>query len=450
MSSHNIRNRDQSGFIRFLEVHARALLSEPLEVLLRAEDKYGNICTDFEGKIKFKNRKGIKNLPNSIQFSKKHKGIYNLNRVVFPGAGFWRIEAYDSMYELDVISNASICLEEKPKYYIYWGDIHGHSEISDGQGSIEEYFQYARDFAGLDFAACTDHDFLTTNEEWALIKKVVKKYHEPYIFTTILGYEWSAETDSGGDHNVYYLKDDLPIFRSDNYYNKKNPEMFLDPNTSATHITELWEKLLSTSNPNELLTIPHHGGRPANPQWHNEDLDRLCEIYSEYGRFHQWIHEFLSRGYRLALIGSSDDHYGNPGDGYLSGKEDKQNRGLVAILAEELTRNDIFSAMRERRCYATTGERILLNFKINNSYMGETINVDEELKIVVEAVGTTTISYFEIIKNSEILHSQSNYIDVINWTETYPKPEESSYYFARVIQEDGEEACSSPIWIDIE
>ena len=41
---------------------------------------------------------------------------------------------------------------------LLWADLHGHSDLSDGTGTPEDYFRYARDVAALDVAALTDHD----------------------------------------------------------------------------------------------------------------------------------------------------------------------------------------------------------------------------------------------------------------------------------------------------
>jgi len=37
------------------------------------------------------------------------------------------------------------------QYHVYWGDVHGHTSISDGKGSLDDYFTYARDAAKLLF-----------------------------------------------------------------------------------------------------------------------------------------------------------------------------------------------------------------------------------------------------------------------------------------------------------
>ena len=42
--------------------------------------------------------------------------------------------------------------------HLVWGDLHGHSGLSDGTGTADDYFRYARDVARLDVIALTDHD----------------------------------------------------------------------------------------------------------------------------------------------------------------------------------------------------------------------------------------------------------------------------------------------------
>ena len=57
---------------------------------------------------------------------------------------------------LSAESNPMLVTREGPR--ILWGDLHGHSNFSDGTGLPEDYYRYARDVAALDVAALTDHD----------------------------------------------------------------------------------------------------------------------------------------------------------------------------------------------------------------------------------------------------------------------------------------------------
>ena len=86
-----------------------------------------------------------------------------------------------------------------PEFKLFVGDLHGHTNLSDGRVDIDFYFQNIRDRAKLDFAALTDHDHGGvaaptlyhggTDSKWELIKSKVKEYNEEGKFTTILAYE---------------------------------------------------------------------------------------------------------------------------------------------------------------------------------------------------------------------------------------------------------------------
>ena len=57
------------------------------------------------------------------------------------------------------------------QYQIFWGDVHGHTSHSDGKGSLDDYFTYARDVAKLDFVIVTDHDFGNGKPTWRMPKE---------------------------------------------------------------------------------------------------------------------------------------------------------------------------------------------------------------------------------------------------------------------------------------
>jgi hypothetical protein len=82
------------------------------------------------------------------------------------------------------------------EYNIYWGELHGHTNLSDGTIDIDTYFRTAHDKAHLDFCALTDHDHggvgkpeLWDADKWNLIQDKVGEYNQPGSFVTILGYE---------------------------------------------------------------------------------------------------------------------------------------------------------------------------------------------------------------------------------------------------------------------
>ena len=83
--------------------------------------------------------------------------------------------------------------------------------------------------------------------------------------------------------------------------------------------------------------------------------------------------------------------------------------------SEEFTREAVFDAIRARRCYATTGKRIIVDFRIDDHWMGEEFKSRNAPHIAVKVVGTAP-------------------------------PRDTDWYYVRVIQQDFEMAWD-PIWI---
>jgi hypothetical protein len=71
------------------------------------------------------------------------------------------------------------------------------------------------------------------------------------------------------------------------------------------------------------------------------------------------------------------------------------------VLAEELTREAIFRALKGRRCYATSGPRILLDVTCNGHAIGEAFALDGPTTIHARVVGTTGLDAVEILRFAE-------------------------------------------------
>ena len=122
--------------------------------------------------------------------------------------------------------------------------------------------------------------------------------------------------------------------------------------------------------------------------------------------------------------------------------------GLTAVFAPQLTRKAIFTALRERRTYATTGARILLNFEANGLRMGEEGRLSTPVAISVRVAGTAPLESITIVRNNEDVHvAPGTGLDQeLTWQDSDPGP--GSWYYVRVVQEDGHLAWDSPIWLD--
>ena len=87
------------------------------------------------------------------------------------------------------------------------------------------------------------------------------------------------------------------------------------------------------------------------------------------------VQDALALGHRLGFVGGTDNHYAQPGSTRCpKGGVDFRDRvtgGLTAVFAPALTSEAILAALRARRCYATTGARMILDFRVEGRPMGE-------------------------------------------------------------------------------
>jgi hypothetical protein len=336
---------------------------------------------------------------------------------------------------------------------VRWADLHGPSNLSDGTGTPEDYFLYARDVAGLDVAVLTDHDhwgmrFLdATPPAWEEILASTARFHEPGRFVTLPGYEWTNWI-YGHRHVLYF--DDGPY------------EVFSSIDPRYEHPTGLWNALAGR----EALTVAHHSaGGPIATDWSivpDPHFEPVTEIVSVHGSSEaadspsriynavegNYVRDALARGYRLGFIGSGDSHDGHPGLVQLAGPVG----GLAAIVTEDLTRAAVLEALRARRVYATSGARILLRFAVDGAPMGATIPVGQTEvphQAVVQVLGTAPLARIDLIRSGEVV-GQFRDVDGNDTLASFEIPplRAGEYVYVRVLQEDGALAWSSPIFVD--
>lgn len=347
-------------------------------------------------------------------------------------------------------SNVTLCQEGKPRLRLYFGDIHGHSRLSDGTGTPEDYYRFAREVSGLDIAALTDHvDFgliPIRGKVWKRIKDAANDIYLPGQFVTFLGFEWTNW--KYGHRNVYYRDGDGPVFRS------------IDPDCDTP------EKLWKLVSPYEAMTIAHHvGGGPVPIDWSfipgsKEWLVEICSIHgsSEYYNceasiYHpkegHFVRDALSRGYKLGIIASGDTHDGHPGQRTVNA----QVTGILGVYASELTREAVWEAFKKRRVYGTSGPKIILNFRVCESPMGSEVIWPASkgpAPIAFRAICCDEIDKIEIIRNGVPVFSEKGEGVFTQFLIEDPEPQHgTSWYYARVLQKDGNMAWSSPIWVTI-
>lgn len=301
---------------------------------------------------------------------------------------------------------------EAERENLYWGDLHTHTDLSDGNGKFEDNLEVAQ--SHLDFWTGCDHAFgeetfsldyskregrKLFNNEWTRVQALYRASEAPGRFIPFLGYEWT--NCLYGHHNVYYLDYDQPI-----------------------HMPRTLPELYAAVKNVDALVIPHHPGYPVGVcgkdwDYHDERLSPFVEMYSLHGSSEtpegirpvltmgSWMgpgagegcaQAALARGYKIGFIASTDSHGDHPG---------AYDLGLMGVWARELTRTSLWEAFKKRRVYAVTGDRISLDFAINGSPMGSSLSPALRRNLVASVVAWNRIDRVEILKNNAVLRTFS-------------------------------------------
>jgi len=342
---------------------------------------------------------------------------------------------------------------DKQRYLLLFGDIHVHSAHSDGTGTPAEWYHRAREIYHDDLSAVADHESFigkrTGPGEWALVTRTADDWNDPGRFVTLHAFEWTGTAHPGPGHKVVYLPEGGGPVLSRNEFG---------PGDSA--------RLLERARRLKAIVVPHHvGWTGADLDRHDPDVQRLWEICSCHGAYEhegmkpigyrkelvpgQFIRNALDAGLRFGFSGGSDGHGLNWHHG-VSRKKDSHRTGLTAVFASELTRPAVLEALRSRRCYATSGAKIVLWFHIDERPMGEELITSMPVEAMIRVEASAPIREAVLISNNGVairIPFKKESIDTRLAIDP-PAAGEWKYYYLRVIQEDDEVAWSSPIWLD--
>ena len=383
-------------------------------------------------------------MPQSIKKTFMHT-IHASARLESEGVS--RLELNDSVPGISAHSNP-IKVSSGSDYNIYWGEFHWHGydavelNVLNSNTSPDKAFQYGRDVTRLDFCGTGSHIFRSAPEAvhkwWEPYRGAAKKYDEEGRYVTFMGCEWRDREEEGGDRNIVWKQLDAAV---------------PDP---TWKIQEIYKRFRGEP----VMVIPHVGGAIAMPCHHHGEVERLCEMTSGHGNFEWFVQEYLSKGFRVGLIGGSDGHKGTPGHPRIvamSGgrfmrtlrRRDSGWKGgpLLAALAENLDRNSLWEAFHERRVYASTGARAIVDFKINGSMMGSEISADKNIKVEATVEGTAPIERVDLIRGQYRLKRWEPQSLGFSQSLVDRPPDGLSFYYLRIEEENGEMLWSSPIWI---
>jgi hypothetical protein len=373
----------------FLTAPSQAVAGEPIRAHARLEDVWGNPAEG--GPVRVLGPEG--QALGSIGLV-GGAGCLEGARLATPGVH--TLSATDQATGLGAESNPVEVVPAAPALRPHWGDLHGQSGETIGTGTVEEYFAYARDAAGIDFCAHQGNDFQVTPAIWEEIKRQTRAHHAPGRFVTFLGVEWSGITAAGGDHNVLYPGDDGELHRSSHWQVDERDDL----STDAYPVTELYRAFAGQ----DVMLVPHVGGRRADLRWHDPALERLVEIHSCWGTFEWMLDEALGRGYRIGFSAGSDDHKARPGAAGPGAGSFAVRGGLTCAWAAELTRESIWAALKARRTSCTTGPRIVARLTADGRWMGEEYATAGPPRLEAFVAGTCGIEEVAIRRGHESVH----------------------------------------------
>jgi hypothetical protein len=120
----------------------------------------------------------------------------------------------------------------------------------------------------------------------------------------------------------------------------------------------------------------------------------------------------------------------------------------VAI-AEDFSRAAILDAFRRRHCYGAT-DNILLDVRSGDHIMGDEFDANGPVKLKVLVHGTRPLARVDVIKDFVYVFSTEPKGPRVEfeWTDEESRPAGASWYYVRAIQDDGELAWGSPIWVN--
>jgi hypothetical protein len=333
---------------------------------------------------------------------------------------------------------------------LLWGDLHMHSNLSGCSlgarfhcTELEEKFRFCRDVAQLDFALNTDHDSMRDNE-WQRNRNSAHFHDMPGHFCAFNGYEWTCshfdDRPNYGHYNILY-KEDGPLLRTG------------DPRYRSV------SQLAAALPPDAALAIPHHPGDNAHMlDWNAYDpvFAPLVEVFQVRGSYEYDncpMHPVL---YGRHIVRKHSLQYGlNRGYdfGFTAGGE-HEGVGVTGVYATAFTREGIFEALRERRTFATTGDRIVVDFRLAQHPMGSSIRTSApSLAGYLSVLGTDSVTSIRIVRNGQTCHEwEPGTLQVTHtWREDRVADPSISgardYYYAVITQRNAEMAWTSPIFV---
>lgn len=396
-------------------------------------------------------------------------GFVILPNLYFNEIGIFKIRLKNLATKEEFVSAPIKCFSET-SLNLFWGILHGESERIDALENIEACLRNFRDEKALNFFSTSpfENDDNLSPELWKLISQNVADFNEEDRFITIFGFQYVGIPKSEGTRTIIYSKDHKQLLK---HKDSKHSSL---------------SKIYKIFSPKEIISIPCFSASSEYgfdfEKFHPE-FERVVEIYNAWGSSEMLENEgnlfpikgpvsmkaegtiinALKNNYRFGFVAGGLDDRGIYSKFYDT-SQTQYRSGLTAILCQKYSRESIIDALYHRRCYATTGERIIIEFYVSGVAMGSEISISQKPGLKINrhisgcVAGTNIIKKIELVRNGDILHTIYPEKDYINYEyDDMTNFEDSalvvnslsfSFYYLRVYQEDAM-AWSSPVWVDL-
>lgn len=329
---------------------------------------------------------------------------------------------------------------------LYFGQLHAHTDISNGAGSVEEAFQYASQVDGLDFFAVTDHsdsfdnadmgaidaDGADISADWAAGKQAAASVTNG-DFVGLFGFEMTWPEDKQLGH--------ISTFNTPGWQTRDQADFENVPTALENYYKAL------TSVPGSVSQFNHpddiHGDFERfdhySPQY--DAAVSLLEVAGEDGVVDCGYYDrALDEGWHVAPTNNQNNHNGQWGDA---------SDARTVVLAKSLTEEALYAAMKDRRVYATQDSDLAIYYELNGTVMGSIIPKSESAAVTVflsdptdEAIGSVEV----VTDGGAVLVSE--YVETPSQVLELPASGGRSYYYLRITQPDGDVAVTAPVWMD--
>ena len=358
----------------------------------------------------------------------------------------------------------------KAQYQRYFGQLHSHTQYSDGSGSLDTALEYVKNLpesANVQFVAFTDHSnyFDTTSaanpegalydmdlataysqQRWKEYKDKIADFNSAN--TGVIAIGGFEMTWSGGPGHINTFNTEGIVSRNNKTLNNKTSDAGM----------KAYYALLSQSEGIDSISQFNHPGTTFGTfsdfaYWDGVIDSRIymVEVGNGEGQIgaggyypsYEYYIMALDKGWHVAPTNNQDNHKGKWGNA---------NDARDVIITDNFSEEGIYEAIRERRMYSTEDKNLELGYTVNGSMMGSTLStVPEALDIEVSVADpdkTDSISKVEIVANSgKVVYTWDDPAELAAGLLTAQLAPSYSYYFVRVTEADGDLAVTAPVWV---